>query len=50
MTEALARRLSGADLVFFDGTLWTDGEMIRAGLGDLHAPAVRYLRAHGRLD
>ncbi|HEV2677441.1 MAG TPA: pyrroloquinoline quinone biosynthesis protein PqqB [Aliidongia sp.] len=33
MTEALCRRLSGADLVFFDGTLWTDDEMIRAGLG-----------------
>ncbi|HWK46295.1 MAG TPA: pyrroloquinoline quinone biosynthesis protein PqqB [Stellaceae bacterium] len=33
VTETLARRLSGADLVFFDGTLWTDDEMIRAGLG-----------------
>ncbi len=33
MTDALARRLAGADLVFFDGTLWTDDEMIRAGLG-----------------
>ncbi|GGF01581.1 coenzyme PQQ synthesis protein B [Aliidongia dinghuensis] len=33
MTEALARRLTGADAVFFDGTLWTDDEMIRAGLG-----------------
>jgi pyrroloquinoline quinone biosynthesis protein B len=33
MTEALARRLQGADVVFFDGTLWTDDEMIRAGVG-----------------
>lgn len=33
LTEALARRLSGADVVFFDGTLWTDDEMIRGGLG-----------------
>ncbi|OYX40697.1 MAG: pyrroloquinoline quinone biosynthesis protein PqqB [Rhodobacterales bacterium 32-67-9] len=33
VTEALRARLSGADLVFFDGTLWQDDEMIRAGLG-----------------
>lgn len=33
MTEALARRLQGADLVFFDGTLWTNDEMLRAGIG-----------------
>jgi pyrroloquinoline quinone biosynthesis protein B len=29
---ALRDRLNGAALVFFDGTLWTDDEMIRAGL------------------
>lgn len=33
MTPALAERLRGADLVFFDATLWTDDEMVRAGLG-----------------
>jgi pyrroloquinoline quinone biosynthesis protein B len=33
MTDALARRLQGADVVLFDGTLWTDDEMLRAGLG-----------------
>ncbi len=33
MTDALAQRLAGADLVLFDGTLWTDDEMVRAGLG-----------------
>ncbi len=32
-TDALARRLDGADLVFFDGTLWRDDEMIAAGVG-----------------
>ncbi|QCP86553.1 pyrroloquinoline quinone biosynthesis protein PqqB [Cereibacter sphaeroides] len=32
VTPALAERLAGADLVFFDGTLWQDDEMIRAGL------------------
>jgi pyrroloquinoline quinone biosynthesis protein B len=34
MTEALRRRLAGAALVFFDGTLWRDDEMIRAGIGE----------------
>ncbi len=33
MTPALADRLRDAPLVLFDGTLWTDDEMIRAGLG-----------------
>jgi pyrroloquinoline quinone biosynthesis protein B len=34
MTGELRRRLMGAALVFFDGTLWDDDEMIRAGIGD----------------
>ncbi len=33
MTPALADRLRGAPVVFFDGTLWSDDEMIRGGLG-----------------
>ncbi len=33
VTEALRRRLAGAALVFFDGTLWRDDEMIRLGVG-----------------
>ena len=33
MTPRLAARLAGAPLVLFDGTLWTDDEMIRLGLG-----------------
>jgi len=33
MTEALSDRLRGADLVFFDGTLWIDDEMVRDGVG-----------------
>jgi len=33
MTPALADRLRGAALVFFDGTLWRDDEMVVAGLG-----------------
>jgi pyrroloquinoline quinone biosynthesis protein B len=30
--DALARRMRGAALVFFDGTLWQDNEMIEQGL------------------
>jgi pyrroloquinoline quinone biosynthesis protein B len=33
LDEELAARLKGAPLLFFDGTLWQDDEMIRAGLG-----------------
>jgi pyrroloquinoline quinone biosynthesis protein B len=34
MTDALRRRIEGAAVVFFDGTLWRDDEMIRAGIGE----------------
>ncbi len=33
LTPSLAARIEGADLLFFDGTLWADDEMIRLGLG-----------------
>ncbi len=33
MTNSLRKRISGADLVFFDGTLWVDDEMIREQVG-----------------
>ena len=33
LTEDLAARIGGADLLFFDGTLWRDDEMVRAGVG-----------------
>ncbi len=33
MNDDLRHRLSGAALVFFDGTLWQDDEMVRAGVG-----------------
>ncbi|SDG86167.1 pyrroloquinoline quinone biosynthesis protein PqqB [Alloyangia pacifica] len=33
LDETLRARLTGAALVFFDGTLWRDDEMIAAGLG-----------------
>jgi pyrroloquinoline quinone biosynthesis protein B len=33
LPEWLSTRISGAPLVFFDGTLWVDDEMIREGVG-----------------
>ena len=33
MTQSLRARLAGSALVFFDGTLWRDDEMIRLGVG-----------------
>ena len=33
LPPALAARLEGADCVLFDGTLWRDDEMLRAGAG-----------------
>lgn len=33
LPEDLAARLDGADMVFFDGTLWRDDEMQTAGVG-----------------
>jgi len=33
MTPGLATRLRDAALVFFDGTLWRDDEMVRLGIG-----------------
>lgn len=32
MTPEIANRVKGAELVFFDGTLWSDDEMIKAGM------------------
>ena len=34
MTGRLQERLAGSGLVFFDGTLWQDDEMIRLGVGE----------------
>lgn len=33
MTPELRQRLTGAGIVFFDGTLWRDDEMVAAGIG-----------------
>ena len=34
MTPELRQRIEGAAIVFFDGTLWRDDEMVTAGLGE----------------
>ncbi|MBO0738994.1 MAG: pyrroloquinoline quinone biosynthesis protein PqqB [Alphaproteobacteria bacterium] len=34
INEPLRRRLAGGELVFFDGTLWRDDEMLRLGVGN----------------
>ncbi len=38
MTDALRARLHGAELVFFDGTLWRDDEMVQLGISQKNRP------------
>ncbi len=47
LSEALLARLRGARLVFFDGTLWTDEEMIRLGLGTKTGRRMGHLSVSG---
>jgi pyrroloquinoline quinone biosynthesis protein B len=47
VTPELAERLRDADTVFFDGTLWTDDEMIRAGLGQKTGRRMGHLSMSG---
>lgn len=47
MTPALARRLRNAELVFFDGTLWQDDEMIAAGVGTKTGRRMGHMSLHG---
>jgi pyrroloquinoline quinone biosynthesis protein B len=46
-SDALLDRLRGARLVFFDGTLWTDDEMIRLGLGTKTGRRMGHLSVSG---
>src|SRR5690606_18491823 len=45
--ETLANRLKGASLVFFDGTLFTDGEMIEQGLLDKTGARMGHISMSG---
>jgi pyrroloquinoline quinone biosynthesis protein B len=47
MTADLAARLSGAELVFFDGTLWRDDEMIAEGSGTKTGRRMGHMSASG---
>jgi pyrroloquinoline quinone biosynthesis protein B len=47
VTPDLAARLTGARLVLFDGTLWQDDEMIRAGLGQKTGQRMGHLSMSG---
>jgi pyrroloquinoline quinone biosynthesis protein B len=47
MTPGLAARLDGAKLVFFDGTLWTDDEMIRTKTGIKRGARMGHMSVSG---
>ncbi|MDA8048712.1 MAG: pyrroloquinoline quinone biosynthesis protein PqqB [Rhodospirillales bacterium] len=47
LSPALLTRLSGSRLLFFDGTLWTDDEMIRLGLGTKTGRRMGHLSVSG---
>jgi pyrroloquinoline quinone biosynthesis protein B len=47
MTDPLRRRLTGSELVFFDGTLWRDDEMIRLGVGNKTGRRMGHLSMSG---
>ncbi len=47
LTDALRSRLSGAELLFFDGTLWRDDEMVRAGLGQKTGKRMGHMSMSG---
>ena len=47
MPPELAQRLSGAEMVFFDGTTWTDDEMMKAGVGTKTAARMGHMWMSG---
>jgi len=47
MTDTLKSRLSGASVVLFDGTLWRDDEMVRAGLGPKTGQRMGHMSVSG---
>jgi pyrroloquinoline quinone biosynthesis protein B len=48
LDDELKRRLRGAPLLLFDGTLWRDDEMIQAGLGSKTGRRMGHLSVSGR--
>jgi pyrroloquinoline quinone biosynthesis protein B len=47
MPPSLSERLSGAELVFFDGTVFEDDEMITAGVGQKTGRRMGHMPIHG---
>lgn len=47
LNDALRQRLRGASLIFFDGTLWRDDEMVRAGLGQKTGKRMGHMSMSG---
>ena len=47
VTDELKARLAGAPLVFFDGTVWRDDEMITAGLGNKTGQGMGHIAMSG---
>ncbi|WP_037266176.1 pyrroloquinoline quinone biosynthesis protein PqqB [Roseivivax halodurans] len=47
LTAELRIRLGGAATLFFDGTLWTDDEMVRAGLGQKTGKRMGHMSMSG---
>lgn len=48
VTDALKGEIDGAALVFFDGTVWQDDEMIKAGLGHKTGKSMGHVAMSGR--
>ena len=47
LDDGLLARLDAVDLVLFDGTFWTDDELIRLGIGDRTARQMDHLPISG---
>ncbi|WGD54353.1 pyrroloquinoline quinone biosynthesis protein PqqB [Bradyrhizobium sp. CB1650] len=47
VTDALKAEIDGAALVFFDGTVWRDDEMIRCGLGHKTGKSMGHVAMSG---
>ena len=47
LSDDLATRLDGGDLVFFDGTLWTDDEMVTTGVGQKTGKRMGHMSMSG---
>jgi pyrroloquinoline quinone biosynthesis protein B len=47
VTDDLKARLAGASLVFFDGTVWRDDELIAAGLGNKTGQSMGHIAMSG---